>query len=150
MALVHAQQVAPDRSWRVGVGRVAEHEADLERAAEAAAASGAASRLILGEASRSNARSKLRPAVMTVSLASAAQWEEAGAGSGGGGGGAAGTGGAKPVEDTAAVTIELWRADLLAGTIELGPGCIVTRADAGLGLMFGINPLKVLQHHLHK
>lgn len=146
MALLLTQQETPGSSWRVGVGRMEEHMAELQRAEEAAAG-----RLMLRQLNRSNARSRIRPAVMTVALVNQdVDGAEDGGAAAGGSAEVGRDGSANAPVDNAALTMELWRADLLAGTVELGPGCTIVRADAGMGLIFSLNPLKLQQHHLCK
>lgn len=89
---------------------------------------------------------KVKPAVMTVSMLSSSEGDEEAAGT---------TGDAERTDscgagDGAALVVELWRADLLSAIVELGPGCTILRADHAAGLMFGLHPASMTQHHLYK
>lgn len=129
-ALMLSAHAHPGYSWRVGVGRV--EEADAEAAARAAGGGAGGVRSMMRQASRAGS-GKVRAAVMTVAVANA-EGEEEGA----------------EQEDGAALVIDLWRADLVAATAELGPGCTITRADAALGHLFGGCSTVMLNHHIWK
>jgi hypothetical protein len=149
-ALLLQTQSSPGVSWRVGVGKVEEAEAESEaRAAAGGGQEGGGVRAFMRQASRQGS-SKVKAAIMTISLA-VARGEE-------GSGGAAllladeATGDAEGegVEGGAAAVVQLWRADLVAGIVELGPGCTVLRAEPAVGRLFGVPAASLLQHQLYK
>jgi len=142
---MHSHAV-PGSSWRVGVGKVEEAEAEAAGRAAAAAGQGGGVRSMMRQASRQGG-GKVKAAVMTVSVVACHDDAHAG-----------GIGGVSSVvdleseaqqEDGAAMIIELWRADLLAGVVELAPGCTIVRADVGTGQLLGVSPANLLQHHLY-
>lgn len=55
------------------------------------------------------------------------------------------TAGASP---DVALFIELWRADLLLGVAEVAEPCSIARTEPSMGLLFGIDQTRMLQHDL--
>ena len=132
----------PGSSWRVGAGRL--EEADAEAAAQPVAGGAQA---IFVQAGRQ--AGKVKAAVMTIAPASSGDAKAAVA--------AAALDGAHDEGDStdgtphaSAVVVELWRADMLSSVLELGPGCSIQRADPAAGLLFGVPPSVLAQHHLYK
>jgi hypothetical protein len=142
-ALLMRSSSIPGSSWRVGVGKVEEAEAEAAARAAVAAAQGGA-RSMMRQASRQGP-GKVKAAVMTVCVAGG-QDEEAGGDSGGAD---SGEGGAEVQEDGASLVIQLWRADLISGVVELAPGCAIVRADTGAGRLLGVSSASLLQHHVY-
>lgn len=55
------------------------------------------------------------------------------------------TAGASP---DVALFIELWRADLVLGVTEVAEHCSIARAEPGMGLLFGMDQARMVQHDL--
>jgi len=70
-----------------------------------------------GHSLQASTRNRVRPAVMTVAMPTDDDDEAAAAG--------------------VALVIKLWRADMLAGTLDLGPSMTVVKADATMALVLG-------------
>jgi hypothetical protein len=145
-ALLLRTQRTPGVSWRVGVGKVEEAEAEAAAARGGGEAGGA--RSFMRQPSRQGG-GKVRGAVMTLSVAVARGEEGSGEGLPGSSDAGAGEGDDAP-EDGAAVVVQLWRADLVSGVVELGPGCTVLRAEPAVGRLFGVTSASLLQHHLYQ
>ena len=50
----------------------------------------------------------------------------------------------------ATLVINLWRADLLMGVVDLMPGPTVAKLESSVGLMFGKLHGSMVNHHLYK
>ena len=153
-ALAARSEAVLGSTWRVGVGRL--KEAEAEAAADAVQREAGAGGLRAAVRRSGLGGEKVRGAVMTVAAASDDddghgreqqqqqqehhQQQQQQRGSGGRG----------DDNDSADLVIELWRADLMCGTVELGPTCRVTRADAAAGRMFGVPQASMLSQHVQR
>lgn len=49
-----------------------------------------------------------------------------------------------------ALFIQLWRADLITAVAEVAEPCSIARAEPSMGLLFGIDQTRMLQHGLNQ
>jgi len=137
---LRALEGATDETWRVGV--------TLPNAASSAAgAATAASGYALSTALQQ--RNRERPALMSVAVCIEDEEAEGSKGAVGSGTNteSAAAGGA---QEKAVLEVVLWRADAVAGVVEVDRELKITRADAAAGLLFGVNHRALLKKDFRK